>query len=289
VIPVPKVLAFAVGLAAAFGLAFGVGRVTDPDTTPVADHETGAGHDAGHGAGHAETDATLHLALARRSFTPGAAVPVSFQVQDPAGEPVTSYDVEHEKELHLIVLGTRDLTDFQHVHPTRAADGTWTAQLRLVPGTSYRLYADGSTGGSGFLATADVFTTGSRPAPGPVPAPSTIDHVAGLDVALDETDGEATLRVTRAGKPVELEPYLGALGHLVVIRVDDLSYLHVHPEEGELPVFSVAGLAPGRYRYFFDFQVDGVVHTAAFTHDVAATQPSDHASTDMEEGSHDSH
>jgi hypothetical protein len=288
VIPVPKMLAFAVGLAAAFGLAFGVGRVTDPDTTPAADHEAAPGHDAGHEAGHGavrdETDATVHLALARRSFTPGATVPVSFQVQDSAGEPVTSYDVEHEKELHLIVLGTRDLTDFQHVHPTRAADGTWTAQLRLRPGTSYRLYADGSTGGSGFLATADVFTTGSRPAPGPLPAPTTTDHVAGLDVALDESDGEATLRVTRAGKPVELEPYLGALGHLVVVRVDDLSYLHVHPQEGELPVFGVAGLAPGSYRYFFDFQVDGVVHTAAFTHVIG-----DAGSMPMGTEEHDDH
>jgi hypothetical protein len=285
-----KVGIFVVGLAAVFGLAFGVGKVADPDTTPVADHETG-GHEAG---GHASQEATgapasVHLAPAARSFAPGPDVPVSFQLQDAAGDPVTSYDVKHEKELHLIVLGTRSLTDFQHVHPTRAADGTWSVRLSLAPGTSYRLYADGSTHGTDFLATADVFTTGHHPAPDPVPAPATRDLVDGLTVDLEQGDGTARLVVTRDGRPVQLEPYLGALGHLVVIRVDDLEYLHVHPEEGATPVFMVSGLAPGRYRYFFDFQVDGVVHTAAFTHDVAATQPSDHASTDMEEDSHDSH
>ena len=276
-----RVGGFVVGLAAVFGLAFGAGRLVDPDTALVADHADTGHADTGHAdTGHADNGhagdehaahaaaGDLHLVLAERSFAPGASVPVSFQVQDSGGTVVTSYDVEHEKELHLIVLGTRSLTDFLHVHPARAADGTWTADLALAPGTSYRLYADGSTGGEGFLATADLFTTGSRPAPGSLPARATTDRVDGFTVDLDEHDGAASLRVTRDGRPVGLEPYLGALGHLVVIRVDDLSYLHVHPEEGDGPVFAVSGLAPGRYRYFFDFQVDGVVHTASFTHEV---------------------
>jgi hypothetical protein len=264
-----KVLGFAVGLAAVFGLAFGVGRVVDPEPVPVAAHDAHSGGDD-HAAHEGAEVGTVHLALTRRSFAPGESVPVTFQVQDAAGMPVRSYDVEHEKELHLIVLGTRSLTDFQHVHPTRAADGTWTARLLLAPGTSYRLYADGSTDRSGFLATADVFTTGHHPGPEPVPAPATHDVVDGFTVDLHQAEGAAMLSVTRAGNPVALEPYLGALGHLVVIRADDLAYLHVHPDDESAPVFKVAGLAPGRYRYFFDFQVDGVVRTAAFTVDIGA-------------------
>lgn len=263
-----RIAAFVAGLVAVFAAAFGVGRVADPDTTPVAEHETSS-HGDEHASEEPEAAGSLRLALSRRELAPGE-TSVSFQIQDAAGQPVTAYDVEHEKELHLIVLGTRGLTDFQHVHPTRADDGTWTVRLRLSPGTSYRLYADGSTGGTGFLATADVFTTGGDRGADPVPAPSTSDRVDGFDVELDQTDGEATLRVTRDGTPAALEPYLGALGHLVVIRVDDLEYLHVHPEEGATPVFAVSGLAPGRYRYFFDFQVDEVVRTASFTVDVGA-------------------
>lgn len=260
-----KLLAFAAALTAVFGLAFGVGRVADPDTAPAAAHG-----DEGHGGTHeSEADPAetgpVRLALTRRELSPGRAVPVSFQVQDAAGEPVTAYDVEHEEELHLIVLDTRSLTDYQHVHPTRTSDGTWTTTLRLAPGTSYRVYADGSTAGTGFLATADIHTTGRHPAPWPLPEPAVTAHVDGFEVELDEHDGEATLRVTRGGQPATLEPYLGALGHLVVIRVDDLAYLHVHPEDGAQPVFAVSGLAPGSYRYFFDFQVDGVVRTASFT------------------------
>jgi hypothetical protein len=270
-----RIGAFVLGLGAVFALAFGIGRVVDPDAAPVAAHEGG---DHGSHADHEDhgasgTQAAVHLALRDRSFRPGPSVPVSFEIQDHAGRPVTDYDVKHEKDLHLIVLGTRSLTDFQHVHPTRAADGTWTARVALAPGTSYRLYADGSTRGQDFVATADVFTTGSHPAPDPVPAPATRDQVGGLTVALDDSGGRARLTVTRDGRVVELEPYLGALGHLVVVRVDDLSYLHVHPEEAATPVFAVAGLAPGRYRYFFDFKVDGVVRTAAYTVDVGSGMP----------------
>lgn len=281
-----RIGAFVAGLAAVFAAAFGVGRIADPDTAPVAEHETSS-----HGEEHATDEPAavgpLRLALAERELAPGEAT-VSFQVQDAAGEPVTSYDVEHEKELHLIVLGTRELRDFQHVHPTRAADGTWTARLQLAPGTSYRLYADGSTGGSGFLATGEIFASGPQPAPRPLPEPATRDAVDGFDVELENGDGEAALRVTRDGTPVQLEPYLGALGHLVVIRVDDLEYLHVHPEEGATPVFAVSGLAPGRYRYFFDFQVDGVVRTASFTVDAGAAAASAEEDGDEHAGEEDS-
>jgi hypothetical protein len=276
-----RVAAFVAGLAAVFAAAFGLGTAVDPDTEPVAEHGGSRhgggqqdGHDMGttHGA-HEQEAADVHLAPARRSYDPGD-VDLSFQVRDADGMPVTSYDVEHEKQLHVIVLDTRDLTDYQHVHPTMAADGTWTARVQLAPGTSYRLYADGSTHGTGFLATAEAFTTGHHPASRGLPAPATRDRVDGFDVELGGHGGTATLSVTRAGQQVRLEPYLGALGHLVAIRVDDLAYLHVHPEDRPTPTFSVAGLAPGRYRYFFDFQVDGVVRTASFTVDVGTPHTS---------------
>src|SRR6185503_11483216 len=63
---------------------------------------------------------------------------------------------------------------------------------------------------------------------------------------------------------VPLERYLGAFGHLVVVRADDLSYVHVHPEDqlyrGAVR-FWVTVPGPGKYRAFFDFSVGGVVRT----------------------------
>jgi hypothetical protein len=76
--------------------------------------------------------------------------------------------------------------------------------------------------------------------------------------------------VTRNGKPVaDLQPYLGARGHLVVLREGDLAYLHVHPTDEADAVGHVVGFAAtvpsvGGYRLYLDFRVDGVVRTASF-------------------------
>ena len=75
--------------------------------------------------------------------------------------------------------------------------------------------------------------------------------------------------ITRGGRPVTaLQPYLGAEGHLVAIREDDLAYLHVHPLDGAGPgriAFDAELSAPGRYALFLQFKHGGRVHTGAFT------------------------
>jgi hypothetical protein len=83
---------------------------------------------------------------------------------------------------------------------------------------------------------------------------------------------ELSFTVTRGGKPVGVEPYLGADGHLVVLRQGDLAYLHAHPieeEGGGGPIrFMVEYPSAGRYRLFLQFQHEGRVHTAEFTQEV---------------------
>ena len=72
----------------------------------------------------------------------------------------------------------------------------------------------------------------------------------------------------------DLQPYLGAYGHLVALRQGDLAYLHVHPEgtpgDGVTPAgpaveFVAEVPSAGTYRLFLDFQHGGVVRTAEFT------------------------
>ena len=78
------------------------------------------------------------------------------------------------------------------------------------------------------------------------------------------------MTVTRDGEPVtDLQPYLGALGHLVAIRDGDLAYLHVHPlDEADGPGgptvrFAVEVPTAGTYGLFLDFSHGGEVRTAA--------------------------
>ena len=97
------------------------------------------------------------------------------------------------------------------------------------------------------------------------PAPARSVEVDGYRVELDGhaeagTETTITCRVTRAGDPVDVEPYLGAAGHLVSLREGDLAYLHVHPLAERLGEISFAATFP--------FKDAGRVQTAALTLDV---------------------
>ena len=74
--------------------------------------------------------------------------------------------------------------------------------------------------------------------------------------------------VTRDGRAVETEPYLGARGHLVALREGDLAFLHVHPDEDAL-AFRAEFPSAGRYRLYLQFKHAGACHTAAFTQEVS--------------------
>ncbi|MGK3207906.1 hypothetical protein [Amycolatopsis sp. MEPSY49] len=262
----------ALALLAAGG--FVVGRTAGPVATAAAE-------DAGHGGGHAETATEVGLPGGLASSQDGYtfAEPVAeagrftFRITGPDGRPATAFDVEHEKKLHLIVV-RRDTAGFRHIHPELAPDGTWSVPLTLPAAGSYRAFADfAPTGGKPMTLGVDFPVAGDyRPA---TFAPSRVATVDGYRVELagDLTAGKTsplTLTVSRAGVPVtDLQPYLGAYGHLVALRGGDLAYLHVHPDGEPVPGpevhFAAEVPSAGTYRLFLDFRHGGVVRTAEFT------------------------
>ncbi|MFL6119946.1 MAG: hypothetical protein ACJ73U_10065, partial [Actinophytocola sp.] len=127
--------------------------------------------------------------------------------------------------------------------------------------------------------------------PHALPAPSTTTTVDGYTLTAKGTlsagkMNKLTISVAKDGKPVtDLEPYLAAYGHLVILRDGDLAYLHVHPQgtpgDGRTkpgPDIDFMATPPtyGTYRMFLDFQHAGVVHTAVFTVTVGGKNPPPH-------------
>ncbi|MEV6299191.1 hypothetical protein AB0M02_07280 [Actinoplanes sp. NPDC051861] len=218
----------------------------------------------------------LTLAPVTTGFPAGRAQRLEFTINGPGGAPVTTYQVVHDKALHLVVI-RRDLTGFQHLHPEMAADGTWGVDLTLAEPGSYRMIADFTAlvGGAAIATTlgSDLTVAGGYE-PVTLPDPVRAAATAGFTVGYEGTPATAStqplLMTVRdgAGKPAAVEPYLGAFGHLVVLRQGDVGYVHVHPEsrliDGKVK-FWLAAPSPGTYRMFFDFQVGGKVHTAAWT------------------------
>ncbi|MEU8436724.1 hypothetical protein AB0F18_28215 [Streptomyces sp. NPDC029216] len=287
-----KITAYAAALAAAFGAAYGagagVGPVGAPAKTEHAAHATQAkapgaqghgGHDQAAAQGPAAgglqvSDGGYTLSLDTPQLAPGQGE-LRFSVKDAAGRKVTGFKTEHGKELHFIVA-SRDLTVYRHLHPVRAADGTWSTPVDLPAAGSYKAFADfapAAEGAKNVTLGADLSVPGAY-APAPMPPVAPTAEVDGYQVALGGTlepgkAGELKLTVSKDGRPVtDLEPYLGAYGHLVALRDGDLAYLHVHPNEGGPgPDVSFTATAPsaGTYRLFLDFQHQGKVRTAAFT------------------------
>ena len=225
----------------------------------------------------------MTLALDRNELARGAPTDLRFRIVDPNGRPVRDFEVEHEKRMHFIVV-RRDLTAFQHLHPQMATDGTWRTPLTLPQSGSYRVFADFKSGGRNRTLAADVGVDGPVDRQRLPRAGESARTDSGYDVLMKgtgRTGRDATLRftVTRAGRPVTVEPYLGAGGHLVALREGDLAYLHVHPgghaegaggqhDEVDAVAFSTEFPSDGRYRLFLQFKHAGRVHTAAFTREV---------------------
>lgn len=64
----------------------------------------------------------------------------------------------------------------------------------------------------------------------------------------------------------------GADGHMVALPEDDPAFLHVHPEDPDVPGrirFAAEPAAAGRYRLFLRFTHDGAVRTVAHTLEVS--------------------
>jgi hypothetical protein len=279
-----KLAAFALALAAVFGIATFAGATAGPDrsgesstgmTTEDGAEEHGMGTEATKAdpvRGLAVADDGLKLVLDRPAFDQGRAAELRFSIRGADGEPVREYDVVHEKRMHLIVV-RRDGSGFQHLHPELSSDGVWSVPLALPEPGSYRVFADFSHDGEAETLAADLAVDGEadyRALPAPTTSADTGD---GYQVELDAADAragsEAVLgfTVTRDGESVKPEPYLGARGHLVALREGDLAYLHVHADEDSL-AFMAEFPTERRYRLYLQFKHEGRVHTAAFTQDV---------------------
>jgi len=295
-----RLAAFAAGLALLGGGAAAVGAATDA-TPPFQDCLKIAAAEAGFGAGDMADEgmggeepmveavpgadglrselAGLRLAPRPAAFATGRSTTWRFQVLDCDGEPIRDFEPEQGKLLHLIVVRS-DFTGYQHLHPTLGADGTFSVDVATPRAGHYRAIADFVVDGRKYVV-GTTLTAPGRATDAPLPEPALDASAGGFDVELQRPavleaghEAQLTFRITRSGRPVtDLEPYLGAYGHLVALHAPDLAYSHVHPDgedraSGAIS-FDVELEEPGTYRLFLQFQIRGRVHTVAFTQTVS--------------------
>ena len=193
---------------------------------------------------------------------------------------VRKFSIVHERPMHLFIVGD-GLEYFAHEHPVPQRDGVFMLDVRLPRPGPYMAIAEFLPEGGTPQTFQQMFTTG-EPFPRPTsPAIDTAPKIAdGMRVSLDASQVKAgdtktlTFRIEDAasGAPAtDLEPYLGASAHLLVVPVDLTEAIHGHPtEDVRGPSISFAPLVPraGRYKIWIQFQRSGKVSTAAFVIEV---------------------
>ena len=202
------------------------------------------------------------------------------QEQDNTAAPVP-LAVVHEKKMHLIIV-SKDLSEFHHEHPEFKATGRYDVPFTFKSGGDYVLFQDYQPEGAGHqLGRQAVRVAGSPKAPVKFSTDQLQwngkEYQATLGFSKPAQVGQPlqlAVTLSRNGQPLtDLENYLGALGHMVIISQDTRQYLHVHPQDqadkGPKVGFQTTFEQAGLYRVFLQFNHGGQIHTADFTVNVA--------------------
>jgi len=246
----------------------------------------------------------------------GEAVTLLFEVAHPGtGEIVRDFAMVHEQRYHLFVI-SQDMRHFEHIHPVQNASGAWSIDVVLPRPGYYKVLSDfvPRGGTAQFIArplvtadyAGDLVADGARLEPDTDPSQT----VGGLTATLSYDPatfvaglyGHLNFYLTEAssGRPVtDLQTYLGAFGHTLILSEDMVDYVHSHPidltmsfdEESGPTLFMIPmgvdpatlrggpevtfdGLMPraGRFRAFTQFRWRDELHTFAFSFDVVASE-----------------
>lgn len=286
-----RLAAFGTGLAVAFAGAYAAAGAIVPESAVTTWQQQAAAHADMPGMDHDSGPTGLSLGQGgytlgpvRTPATTAAPGELSFAILGADGTPLRDYDTTHDRDLHLIAVRS-DGAQFRHAHPRLDRQtGVWSLPWRWDSAGTYRVFADFQPAEAPALTLSRTVQVAGDFNPieaGPVRRTAEVD---GFTVTLrgDLTPGDTeklTVEFARDGHPVtDLQPYLGAFGHLVALRDGDLAFLHAHPEGAEPtadqrggPTATFATQAPtaGRYLLYLDFQVDDQVRTATFVVDTA--------------------
>jgi hypothetical protein len=216
-----------------------------------------------------------------------------FHVEDPVTRArVTDFAVVHDRPYHVFVL-SRDTSVFMHEHPSLDRDGVFALDVTLPKPGHYVLISDFfPIGGSGQVLTTPIVTAGyDGDIVSAIPTlpldTSWSKQEAGVSVELqaaqtslvasEDIDLPFHFSDAATGQPIkDLERYLGAFAHALIVDEALTEYIHAHPEEtlegtaitsggGPDVVFHTIFPRAGRYKAWIQFQRAGRLSTVSLT------------------------
>lgn len=250
-----------------------------PQDSP-AEHSKSAGSHEGHTMSQNTTLATQAKLIIPETIALNMPLPLEINIQDSTGQPIDKFDVAHEKLMHLIVVSD-DLQFFAHLHPDYRDNGRFSVAATLPKAGEYTIFSDYQpTGRSAQVSTLKIQVPGSS-------SPATdVNFTRSQTVANTTVNLQLPSQTVKAGEQVaiafdlrddknrpvtDLRPYLGELGHLVIVRQQDsltsADYIHAHTITAKNPGqvnFTTNLPKPGLYKLWGQFDLNGEIVTADF-------------------------
>jgi hypothetical protein len=214
---------------------------------------------------------------------------------------------DHGKLMHLFLI-REDETAIAHLHPQALTRDHFRAAVPSLPAGHYRVFAD-ITHESGYAQTLVDRVDVSAASPTKTDADDAVYANGRAQPVVTTMTSSAQLTANRAyelgflvrdqsGKPAALEPYMGMLGHAVIVSDDFSLFVHLHPmgsvsmasqmkfaERDKVPV-DMRAMMPaassdgvvsfpfefprsGRYHVWVQTKVNGAIVTGAFVVNVS--------------------
>lgn len=164
---------------------------------------------------------------------------LTFEVKSPKNETVKEFDIVHEKPMHVLIV-SEDLEEFYHIHPELSGDGLFKTGFTFPNGGNYTVYTDFTMKGlPQSVQNFAVKVSGKERAKVELKPDEKFEKtVEGLRFVMkpsaDLVSGNQLMLnyeiFDAANKPVtDLENYLGAKAHFVIISQDLQEFVHAHP------------------------------------------------------------
>ncbi|WP_223608067.1 heavy metal-binding domain-containing protein [Chryseobacterium sp. OSA05B] len=232
-------------------------------------------------ASHQENSNEYQVQLSTFPQTMEAGVPTQLTFAIKNNNQNVPLEISHEMKVHLMAV-SEDLTWFRHIHPEEQPNGTYVIIETFPNGGKYLLFTDFKpSGATQVVNRQEIDVQGNYRANYQELSNPWISKVDGYTVTLENGNDFKTSRTqsleisveinNRKLKENDLQPYLGASAHIVMISEKDKDFLHIHPvSDDHFPIYSETYIEKsGTYRMWVQFNIGGQVHTADFTVNVS--------------------
>lgn len=190
---------------------------------------------------------------------------ISIALEDNTGA-APELAMEHEAEMHFIMVST-DLEEYYHLHPEKKQEGVYTVDQSLNDGT-YQAFIDIAPKGKEYQIAPNTVQVGTSET-GKASLESQDNWTKEIDgntVTLEDVEAKVGEEVplvfdTHGETP---DPYLGALGHVVILDEGAEQYIHVHPDSDDTTTFNAHFPKPGMYKIWAEFKFGEDVHIYPF-------------------------